>query len=80
MQVEMKKTLSYATGPATACKVCEGEVVELPEDIASAWLERGVCEKVGAKKETKVVEPVEETKAAPKKTTARKPRAKKAAK
>lgn len=74
----MNETIAYANGPATICTVNKGDVVELPEDIAIAWLKRGVCEKAGAKKETKVVKPVEETKAAPKKTTTRKPRAKKA--
>ena len=74
-KVKMLEDRRYSSN-GTDC-ICHeaGQVVDnLPEDIESAWLNRGVCEldKQPAKKETKVVNPVEETKAPTKKKKAKK--------
>ncbi len=72
-KVKMKESAKYSSNGIDCICLSVGDVVSnLPADVESAWLKRGVCElDKPAKKETKVVSPVEETKvetkAAPKK-------------
>lgn len=68
---KMKINKAYMKSITECVKCPKGEIVELPEDIAKAWLKHGFCEEV--KKsfspviETAVVDPVVETKAKKKK-------------
>lgn len=76
-KVKMKEAAKYSSNGSDCICLCLGDVVsDLPANIEEAWLKRGVCElDKPAKKETKVVNPVEETKeTSPKKKT---PKAKK---
>jgi hypothetical protein len=64
---KMKVTKSYMKSVRDCVKCPKGQDVELPEDIAKAWLKNGFCEEVSKKKfspveETAVINPVEETK------------------
>lgn len=79
-KVKMLESIKYSS-TGTDCICLEaGQVVDnLPENIEAAWLARGVCElnkPTLVKKETKVVNPVEEVKEVkstkPKKKKARK--------
>jgi hypothetical protein len=72
---KMKVSKSYMATVRDCVKCPKGEEVELPEDIAVSWLKNDFCEpikKSTPKKETKVVNPVEETKEAPKPKSKRK--------
>jgi len=65
---KMKVSKAYMKSISDCVKCPKGENVELPEDIATAWLKHGFCEEVKKAKhnpvvETAVVNPVEETKA-----------------
>lgn len=66
-KVKMKEAAKYSSNGTDCICLEAGQVVDnLPEKIESAWLKRGVCElDKPAKKETKVVNPVEEVKKAP---------------
>jgi len=64
---KMKVTKSYMKSVRDCVKCPKNETVDLPGDIAEAWLKHGFCEEVSKKKfnpveETAVVNPVEETK------------------
>ena len=62
---KMKVTKSYMKTLRDCVKCPKNETVDLPEDIAKAWLKHGFCEEVkkfNPVKETAVVNPVEETK------------------
>lgn len=66
---KMKVKKAYMKTPTECIDCPEGQIVDLPEDIAKAWLDHGFCEpakKEAPKKETKIINPVEETKEAPK--------------
>ena len=68
-KVKMLEDNKYSSNGVNCICLEAGQVVDnLPEDIESAWLNRGVCElDKPAKKETKVVNPVEEVKTPTKK-------------
>ena len=68
-KVKMKESGMYSSNGTDCICLSVGDVVnDLPADIEAAWLSRGVCSlDEPMKRETKVVKPVEETKAAPKK-------------
>ncbi len=72
---KMKVTKSYMKSVRDCVKCPKGESVELPEAIAASWLKNDFCETVKKKVEpikTAVVNPVEETKEAPKPKVKRK--------
>lgn len=64
---KMKVSKAYMKSISDCVKCPKGQDVELPEDIAKAWLRHGFCElsknKFSPVLETAVVNPVEETKA-----------------
>lgn len=62
------KDSKYSSNGVNCICVSKGDVVDLPGDLAPAWIANGTCEEVNKKKfnpveETAVVNPVEETKA-----------------
>ncbi len=73
-KVKMLESNKYSSNGVNCICLEAGQVVDnLPENIEAAWLERGVCElDKPAKKETKIVNPVEEVKAPAKKKKAKK--------
>ena len=73
-EVKMLEDRRYSSNGTDCICLEAGQVVDnLPENIEAAWLERGICElNKPAKKETKVVNPVEEIKAPAKKKKAKK--------
>ena len=71
----MKVSKSYMKSVRECVKCPKGQEVDLPEDVAKSWLKNEFCEpakKHSPVKETAVVNPVEETKEAPKPKTKRK--------
>jgi len=72
----MKVSKAYMASVRDCVKCPKGQEIDLPDDIAKSWLKNGFCEEAKKKfspvKETAVVNPVEETKAAPKPKTKRK--------
>ena len=68
---KMKVSKAYMKSISDCVKCPKGQDVELPEDIAKAWLKHGFCERANKievsgdkpKYEKKIVNPVEETKA-----------------
>ena len=73
MKVKILKDCKYSSNGTNCIDLAAGDIVDdLPCNIESAWLESGLCEAdkpKPAKKETKVVNPVVETKAPVKKKT-----------
>ena len=74
---KMKVTKSYMKSVCDCVKCPKNETVDLPDDIAKAWLKHGFCEEVNKKKfipveETAVINPVEETKTKVKRKTKKK--------
>ena len=63
-KVKMLEDAKYSSNGSDCICLEAGQVVDnLPENIEASWLNRGVCElDKPAKKETKVVNPVEEVK------------------
>jgi len=67
------KDSKYSPDKITCVCVNKGDIVELPEGIANAWISNGRCELAKKKKpvnpveKTAVVDPVKETKAKKKK-------------
>lgn len=77
MKVKILKDCKYSSNGTNCINLAAGDIVDdLPCNVESAWLERGLCEadkpKAEPKKETKVVNPVVETKAKKKTTKAKK--------
>ena len=67
---KMKVSKAYMKSINDCVKCPKGETVDLPEDIAKAWLKNGFCEalkKFSPVEETAVIDPVVETKAKKKK-------------
>lgn len=63
-KVKMKESGMYSSNGSNCICLSVGDVVDnLPANVEASWLASGVCElDRPAKKETKVVSPVEETK------------------
>lgn len=72
-KVMIHEDIKYSSNGSDCVCLKGGQSVDnLPADIEAAWLERGICSlDEPMKRETKVVKPVEETKAAPKKKARR---------
>jgi len=64
MKVKILKDCKYSSNGTNCIDLAAGDVVDdLPCNVELAWIGRGVCEECKPKKETKVVNPVVETKA-----------------
>ena len=68
-KVKMKEAAKYSSNGTDCICLSVGDVVDnLPANVEESWLKSGVCElDKPAKKETKVVSPIEETKVETKK-------------
>ena len=67
---KMLKDSKYSSDKVNCICVNKGDVVDLPKDLAEAWIENGTCELAKKKtftpvEKTAVVNPVEEVKEAP---------------